>query len=395
MGRETTIINNRIQSLDMKNHRIPLTTVCRRLSRSYGERMLRTVAERNGIDLGLDWDAIRKWPSPEFLAAYKRLPPDIQGAFNAVLVVIEDIGKAAECARYANLLLAAMGRRCPTGIAFYDLIAWAYCELSPREWEHLRSIAIAAANLRKNWTVRIVPEDSTPDLSSDNLLRLFNQARLMLKKRESRGGSGEIVSFALANGCYISILSLEDRVVAKRQMAGGNVAILPDRPVFDIVFYFDPRSRAIRVWSDSENEAGGQRLLELWSGVYANSAHLNQTPKNDYRLDVFRGRTSSVLEMHRGITGTVAEVVYGSEAGDRCSFSNRNLGVFDGVNGDLVHFVGGEVASVSVVVTGMLGDSPLAPRLVTFREHEMLGCDGEGEEQDAIRGYFRELGVCA
>jgi hypothetical protein len=379
----------------MKNHRIPLTAVCKRLSRSNGERLLRTIAERNNIDLQLDWDAIRKWPSPEFLAAYKRLAPDTQGAFNAALVVIEDVGKASDCARWADLLLASMGKRCPPGLGFYDKVAWAYCELSEQEWEHLRCIAIAAANLRKNWTIRMLPDDAMPDMSSNNLLRLFSQARLLLKQRESRGSSGEIVSYALPGWRYITILTLEDRVVAKRQMADGKVVVRPDRPVFDILYYYDPASRALRVWCDSENEDGRQRLLELWSGVYANSTHLNQTPKNDYRLDVFRSRTSSVLEMHRGITGTVAEVVYGSEAGDRCSFSNRNLGVYDGVNGDLVHFAGGEVASVSVVVTGMLGDSPLTPRLVTFREHEMLGCDGEGEEQDAIRGYFRELGVCA
>ena len=379
----------------MKNHRIPLTTVCKRLSRPYGERLLRTIAVRNGIDLQLDWDAIPKWPSPEFLAAYRQLAPDMQGAFNAALVVIEDIGKASDCARWADLLFASMGKRCPSGLGFYDKVAWAYCELSEQEWEHLRCIALAAANLRKNWTIRMLPDDATPDVSSNNLLRLFSQARLLLKHRESRGGSGEIVSYALPGGRHISILTLEDRIVAKRQMADGKVVVCPDRPVFDILYYFDPQSRALRVWSDSENEDGRQRLLELWSGVYANNIHLNRTPKNNYCLDVFRERTSSLLETHRGISGTVAEVVYGSEAGDRCSFSNRSLGVYDGANGDLVHFVGGEVASVSVQVSGMLGGRPLEPRLVTFREHEMLGCDGEGEEQDAIRGYFRELGVCA
>ena len=379
----------------MKKHRIPPTSVCKKISRQPGEELLRTIAERSGIQVGIDWNTQTKWPSPEFLARYKALDPKRQGAFNAVLVVIEDIGKGNECERYADMLLASMGKPCPPGLSLYDKAAWAYCNLEPAQWEHLRRIAKASSNLRNDWAVCVLPEDSKPELTQGNLLRLFSEERLYLVQHESRGGSGEIVSYNLAGGEHISILSLADRVVARRQMVDGKAVACVDNPVFDIVYYYDPKTRTLRVWSDSEDGLGRQRLLELWSGIYANTADVLPAPKNHYHLDVFLDSPASILEPRCGISATITEIVYGSDAGDYGKFKNYSLGVFDGAFSDVVRTVGGDLAAVSCAVTGDVNGKPIAKRTVTFHEDDMLGCDGDGEEQDAIRGYFREMGVIA
>ena len=371
-----------------------MPTVCKRLSRERGEPLLRTIAERNHIGLGIDWDAV-KWPPPEFLARYNALEPKSQGAFNAVLVVIEDVGRGNECERYADLLLDGMGKRCPPGMSLYDKFAWAYCELEPAQWEHLRCIAKAASNMRKDWTGCVLPADAEPEISSPNLLRLFNEVRMHLVRHESRGGSGEIASYSAAGGRHVAILSLADRIVARRQMADGKVVTCEDRPVFDIVYHYDPATRALRVWSDSEDGRGRQRLLELWSGVYANTVSVLPAPKRRCRLDLFRDRTDSVLEPRRGISAKITEVVYGSEAGDYSKFANYSFGVFDGANADVVRAVGGNLASVSCLVTGDLNGRPIAGRTVTLLEDDMIGCDDEGEEGAAILGYFQEMGALA
>lgn len=376
----------------MKNHRIPLPTVCKRLSRERGERLLRAIAERNQIVLGIDWDAITKWPSPEFDAAYKRLDPMRQGAFNAVLVVIEDIGKAEECSCYADLVFAAMGKCPPPGLSFYDKIAWAYEELTPLQWEHLRTIAKAAAVLRTNWSWCRLLEETPPDLSPENDRRLLSQAELALRDKESRGEQGQIATYELAQGRRITILTLADRVVARRLFReDGTCETALVREAFELVFYWDPRTCSLRVWANSEEPAGRERLLKLWAGIYARTTTFAERPKNTYNLELFRGRENSELETYMGISGMVTKVTYGSDAGDRSSSENYNLGVYDGACGDWVRAAPGVIESAEVKVRG----GAIGEWDIVFREHQMLGCDGEGEKQEAIRGYFRQLGVCA
>ena len=384
----------------MKQHSKPLIGVLETLSRTVGINLLSAIAERNKIGVPVDWSQISAWPSPEFEAAYKALPPELQGVFNSVFVVIESVGRLANCEQYADMLLAAFGKTTPPGLTFREKVAWSYSEISAQEWETVRTCCIAAQSFIRNWTHQDVPQESVPSaiLSEENDKRLLNETRLLLSADEDRATRGQAVHYVLANGVHIQILSLNDRVVARRQWAGGDsdeMPLVPARDVFDIAFLWRPELSRISVWSDSENSDRRRELARIWAGVHLNESHTENPPMRDYDIARFGNHDTAGIVPTPNVTHAAITVLQG-QTPTGGYFALAEPGV--GIHGSEAFPNGappGIISNIGFLVGFVHPDGRHDVAHLDIGPHRLSGCDGDDDKAHVCREFLKAQGVTA
>lgn len=384
----------------MKQHSKPLIGVLKTLSRPVGINLLSAIAERNRIGVPVDWSQTSAWPALEFAAAYKAFPPELQGVFNSVFVVIEAVGHLDDCEQYADMLLAAFGKTPPAGLSFREKVAWSYSEISAQEWEGVRTCCLAAQSFRTGWTHQDVPRESVPRavLSEENDDRLLNETRLHLSATEDRGARGQAVHYVLDNGVHIQILSLNDRVVSRRQWAGGisdEMPLAPARDVFDIVFLWRPKMSRISVWSDTEDSDGRKKLARIWAGVHLSESRTENPPVRNFDIARFGSHDTAGIVPTPNVTfATVTAVKGQTSTGGRFALSEPGVGVYSSEalpDGS----ASVDVSNVAISVGFLHPDGSPGVAQLDIGRHTLSGCDGDDDKAHVCRAFLQAQGVTA